>query len=108
MANLCLMAREDESSSDGENDVIENFTLNELHDAFGDLHDEFQKLSSKYFALKKTSNALGEKFNDLSKEKILLIKKNLLLKKEVEKFSNVAYKLTNGKENLEKLLGSQR
>ena len=102
------MAREDESSSDGENEVIENFTLNEPHDAFDDLHDEFQKLSAKYFALKKISNALGAKLNDLSKEKMFLIGKHFLLKKEVEKFSNIAYKLTSGKENLEKSLGSQR
>ena len=46
--------------------------------------------------------------NDLSKEKIVLFEEKFLLKKEVEKFSNIAYKLTNGKENLEKLLGSQR
>ena len=36
------------------------------------------------------------------------IEKNLLLKKEIKKFSNIAYKLINGKENLEKLLSPQR
>ena len=46
--------------------------------------------------------------NVLNKEKMTLIEENLLLKKEVEKFSNIATKLTKGKENLEKLLGSQR
>ena len=70
------------------------------------MHDEFKKLSAKYVALKKSSNGLGAKLNDLSKEKMVLIEENLLLKKEVEKFFNIAYKLTSGKENLEKLLGS--
>ena len=32
----------------------------------------------------------------------------MLLKKEIEKFSNIACKLTSRKENLEKLLSSQR
>ena len=41
MENVCLMEREDEHSSDGENEVIENFTLDELHDASDDLHDKF-------------------------------------------------------------------
>ena len=60
------------------------------------------------FPLKEISNPLGAKLNDLSKEKMVLIEKNLLLKKEVEKFFNIAYKLTSGKENIEKLLGSQK
>ena len=102
------MARDDESWSDSENEVIENFTLDELHDTFDDLHEEFQKLSTKYVALKKILNALGAKLNDLSKEKKALFEENLLLKREVEKFFSIAYKLTSGKENLEKLLGSQK
>ena len=58
MTNLCLMARVDEHSSDGVDEVIENFTLDELQDAFDELHDEFQKLGAKYVALKKSSNEL--------------------------------------------------
>ena len=103
MENLCLMEREDEHSSDGENEVIENFTLDELHDAFDDLHNEFQKLVVKCVALKKSSNELDMKLNALRKEKMALYEENLLLKKEVEKFFNIAYNLTNRKENLEKL-----
>ena len=53
MTNLCLLEREDELSSDWENEVIKNSTLDELHDAFDDLHDELRKLSAKYVALKK-------------------------------------------------------
>ena len=48
------------------------------------------------------------KLNVLRKEKMVLYDENLLLKKEIEKFSNIAYKLTNGKENLEKLLDFHR
>ena len=106
--NLCLMAREDEPLSDGGNEGIKNFTLDELYEAFGDLHDEFQKLGIKYVTLKKSSNELDMELNALRKEKMDLYKENLFLKKEAEKFSNIAYKLTNGKENLEKFLGSQR
>ena len=102
------MARQDEPSSDGENEVFKNFTFDELHDAFDDLHDEFQKLGIKYVTLKKSSNELDMKLKALRKEKMVLYEENLLLKKEVETFSNITYKHTNEKENFEKLLGSQR
>ena len=59
MENLCLMSKENELSSNEENEVIKNFTLDELHDAFDDLHDKFQKLSVKYVALKNSSNTVG-------------------------------------------------
>ena len=72
-------------------------TLLELHDAFDDLYDEFKKLGFKYVALKRSSNELDMELNALRKEKIALFEENLLLKKEVEKFSNIVYNLTNGK-----------
>ena len=97
------MARKDEHSINDEDEVIENFTLDELYDAFNDLHDEFQKLGVKYVALKRSSNELDMKLKALREEKMVLYEENLLLKKEVEKFFNIAYNLTNRKENLEKL-----
>ena len=45
MANVCLIAIEENARDD---ELIKNFTRDELHDAFDELHDEFQKLNAKY------------------------------------------------------------
>ena len=108
MANFCLMAIKNEDYETSDYAVSAN-------QSFDELHNKFQKIGAKYLALKKSANDLGVKVNVLSKEKNVLkqennalLNENLSLKKDVEKFSNIAFKLTDGKENLEKLLVYQR
>ena len=105
MANLCLMAKEENSSSDDE-EVNDLYTFDELQDAFDDLSSKFEKLGFKHIALKRSFSKLEVKVSILEKEKETLIKENNDLKKKAEDSLFIATKLTNGKENLEKLLGS--
>lgn len=130
IANLCLMAHGEEEVNSSD-DFDEQFTYDELLDAFEELHSEFKKLSSKYKSLKKTNFSLLaekdflKKENDALKEKIgqvsfpkeiandLVFENNLrlendVLKNEVEDLKTSLSKFVQGKENLDILLGKQK
>ena len=107
MVNLSLMAKEEEESSNEDEEVYDLYTFDELQEAFDDLSSKFEKLGSKYIALKRNFSKLEAKVKALEKEKEILIEEKSVLKKNADDFSLIATKLTNGKENIEKLLGSQ-
>ena len=107
MANLCLMAKEEEDSSNEDEEVYDLYTFDELQEAFDDLSSKFEKLGSKHIVLKRNVSKLEAKVKALEKEKEMLIEEKSILKITAGDFSLIATKLTNGKENLEKLLGSQ-
>ena len=50
----------------------------------------------------------NDRLKDASNKNDDLVKENVRLKKKVDWLTNVSHKLTQGKENLDKLLGSQR
>ena len=132
VANLCLMALEDneEEEDNEENEVSDSYTHDELYEAFESLHDEFRKLGIKNVALKKIVCELDKKVDALQHENDSLkkenhrlkdelakcvsnnnddlVKENVVLKKKVDWLTNISHKLTQGKEKLDKLLGSQR
>ena len=107
MANLCLMAKEEEDSSNEYEEVYDLYTFDELQEAFDDLSSKFEKLGSKHIAWKRNFFKLEAKVKELDKEKEMFIEEKFTLKKTADDFSLITTKLTNGKENLEKLLGSQ-
>jgi len=143
VANLCLMAHEDEvqssysssndSSSDNDDDVHE-FTYEELEKSFGDLLEAYEKNHDRYVKLKKKHACMTTHFDTLTsnidelkneneslKLEIDMLKKgksidvshdleieNDCLKKKVETLMNDLANFTNGRDNLEKLLSSQR
>ena len=53
IANLCLMAKEENSSSDKDKEVYDLYTSDELQDTFDDLSSRFEKLGYKHIELKK-------------------------------------------------------
>ena len=101
MANICLMAKENYSSSDEDEQVYDLYTFDELQNAF-------EELSSRYIALKKKFSKLKTKVKALESENEFILNEKCALKKSVNDFALIAVKLTKGKKNLEKLLGSQR
>ena len=106
MTNLFLMAKEDNSSSDEDEEVYYLYNFNELQDAFDDLTRKFEKLGSKHTTLKNNFLKLEAKVITLEKENEVLMNEKSVLKKIVDNFLFIATKLSNEKENLEKLLGS--
>ncbi len=134
IANLCLMANDDEVSSNFNSDS-EYETLNdhdELQNAFDELYYNFDELKTKYINLKKMHSSLSHKYDSLSEnldvmksenksiksefEKLkikdspshYLISENEKLKLEVKDLTSCLEKFVNGKKNLNMLLGSQR
>ena len=101
------MAKEEEDSSNEDEEVYDLYTFDELQEAFDDHSSKFEKLGSKHIALKRNFSKLEAKVKELEEEKEVLIEEKSILKKTADDFSLIATKLTNGKENLEKLLGSQ-
>ena len=101
------MAKEEGDSRNEDEEVYDLYTFDELQEAFDDLSSKFEKLGSKHIALKRNFSKLETKVKELEKEKEMLIEEKSTLKKTADDFSFIATKLTNGKENLEKLLGSQ-
>ena len=127
VANLCLMALEDEVNDN-------SFPFDKLQTAFDELHDEFKKLSLKsncqkkiIFSFSQENEFLTSKINTLenevltmekekkfSKEKEFLQKKNKILKNEkvvlnenIEDLKNILSKFTRGRDTLNKILKSQ-
>ncbi|XP_058222936.1 uncharacterized protein LOC131332656 [Rhododendron vialii] len=130
VANLCLMAHGEEEVNSSD-DFDEQFTYDELLDAFEELHSKFKNLSSKYKSLKKTNFSLLAENECLKNEKDalkgkieevcspkeiandLVFQNNLrlendVLKNEVEDLKTSLSKFVQGKENLDMLLGKQR
>ena len=87
--------------------VYDLYTFDELQDTFNDLSSKFEELGNRHIALKKIFSKLETKVKALEKENKILINEKSALKKSVEDFLLIATTLTNGKENLEKFLGSQ-
>ena len=58
MANLCLMAKEDNSSSDEDDEIYDLYTFDKLQDAFDDLGSKFEDFGSRHIALKKNFSKL--------------------------------------------------
>jgi len=136
MANLCFMAHDDvcfmafEDEHESSNEVDEIISYDELHDAFECLHGDFEKLSIKYKNSRKLTMSLEDKIVELQRTNDLLTKElkdarnsllcienvnhqkltkeNDRLNKELDDYKNIAYKFTQGKENLDMMLGCQR
>ena len=102
------MAKENDSSSDEDKEVYDIYSFDELQKAFDELSSKFEELGSRHIALKKKFSKLETKVKALKSENEFLLNHKCALKKSVDDFSLIATKLTKGKENLEKLLGSQR
>ena len=66
VANLCLMALEDEDSTDDELTTL----YKELESAFHELQDEFRKVCAKNNVLKKSIASLSSNVEELKKEKL--------------------------------------
>ena len=74
MANLCLMAIENDSSSDEDEEVYDIYTFAELQDAFDELSSKFEELGSRHIALKKKFSKLETKLKALESENEFFIK----------------------------------
>ena len=98
MANLCLMAKEDNSLSEEDEEIYDFYTFDELEDAFDDLSSKFEELGSRHIALKKNFSKLETKVKTLKKKNEVLMKEKSILRKSTDDFSF----------NLEGLLSSQR
>ena len=94
MANLCLMAKENDSSSDEDEDVCNLYTFDELQDAFDELSSKFEELGSRHMALKRKFSKLETKVKALEKENEVLVNEKCILKKSVDDFSFIATKLS--------------
>ena len=68
VANLCLMALEDEDSTQDEVTTL----YEELESAFHELSNEFRKVCAKKNVLKKSVASLSINVEELKKEKIIL------------------------------------
>ena len=66
VANLCLMAHEDEDEVSNSNSS--QITFNELQDAFDELMSEFKKVEIKNSLLKKMITTLSKENKDLQKD----------------------------------------
>ena len=121
-AYSCFMALEDVEEEEENDEVSESLSYNELYDAFESLLGEYKKIGLKNVDLKKQVSALKNDLKnchkdnddlktrlDLSNEEIdkLKIDKKGLVEK-VENLTLISSKLTQGKDNLDKILGSQR
>ena len=73
IANLCLMAKEENSSSDENEDVYDLYTFDELQDTFNDLSSRFKKLGYKHIVLKKNFSKLKAKVKALEKQKEIFL-----------------------------------
>ena len=120
-AYSCFMALEDVGEEEND-EVSESLSYNELYDAFESLLGEYKIIGLKNVDLKKQICTLKNDLKnchkdnddlktrlDLSNEEIdkLKIDKKGLVEK-VENLTLISSKLTQGKDNLDKPLGSQR
>ena len=103
VANLCLMAQEDEVTSEFLDD-----SYNELHGAFANLILEFEKLSSKYRKLEVRNQLLLKKNTDLFNCKNKLSEDNDRLSKEVDKLKPIVDKFTMSSQKLNLILDNQK
>ena len=102
------MAKENDLSSNEDKEVYDLYTFDELQEAFDELSSKFEELGSRHIALKRKFSKLETKVKALESENEFSLNEKCSLKKSVDDFSLIATKLTKGKKNLEKLLGSQR
>ena len=93
------MAKENDSSSDEDEEVYDIYSFDELQKAFDELSSKFEELGSRHIALKKKFSKLETKVKALKSENEFLLNHKCALKKSVDDFSLIATKLTKGKEN---------
>ena len=94
MVNLCLMAKENVSSSNEDEEVYDLYTFDELQDAFDELSSKVEELGSRHIVLKKKFSKLETKVKALESENEFLLNEKCALKKSVDDFSLIATKLT--------------
>ena len=103
-ANLCLMAHENEVTSESTSE----FTFEELHEAFYDSIDELKKLGKKNKELKLENQSLVKQAENLSIEKFTLIQENQNLKDEMNKLKSIVDKFTLSSNKLNMILENQK
>ena len=128
VANLCFMTTEDEDEV--QDSLIQSFSFDELQYAFDEQYLELKRVFSKYRCLKKILETLIQE-NDTLKYQVVSLKENLArvtkenekilqeesndlksenidLKRKVDSLTQDLARFTQGKRNLDILLGSQR
>ena len=103
-ANLCLMAHENEVTSESTSE----FTFEELHEAFYDSIDELKKLGKKNKELKLKNQSLVKQAEILSIEKFTLIQENQNFKDEINRLKSIVDKFTLSSNKLNMILDNQK
>ena len=109
VANLCLIALEDEDSTQEEVTTL----YEELKSSFHELQDEFRKVCAKNNVLKKPVASLTSNVEELKKEKIVLKNdfdtishEKTALKNNVDDLTKTLENFVKGRNNLNMLLGN--
>ena len=71
VANLCLVAREEDEEAPSDVDLTNEeheVTLSELQEAYNEVHEEFSRLCKAYKVLKTKKESLESKVDSLSEE----------------------------------------
>ncbi|XP_027186150.1 uncharacterized protein [Cicer arietinum] len=106
-ANLCLMANTD-SESDNEVSTTSNPSYDELHDAFNELHTEYVSVLKQLISTKKLLEQKCMLYDEINLKHESLRDINEELKKEACALKCDVAKFNSGKNNLDRLLRSQR
>ena len=104
MANLCLIAKEDDINKVH----LESNSFNDLQDDYNHLHEESLKLVSKNSMLRKQVTALINEIENSNKHVNELNAKNNELNNKVLDLTKCLKKFTKEQKNLDLLIGSQR
>ena len=102
IANLCLVAQEDEVQSE----QIVDFIFDELQDVFHELLDEFKKVSLKNRNLKLKNQSLLNGKEEISQNNKALVEENNSLKKELDNLRPLIEKFTYGSKKLHMILNN--
>ena len=134
VANLCLVAREDDEEASSDLDLTNEdheVTLSELQEAYNEVHEEFSRLCKAYKVLKTKKESLESKVDSLSEELAEARRLPIVdgqgspqvepnaptpescpncskISEENNKLQNALQKFTNGSEMLNILLMNQR
>ncbi|XP_059650643.1 uncharacterized protein LOC132296458 [Cornus florida] len=130
LANLCLMANDDEVNSSSDSSFEQDISFNDLLDEYNGLQEAFQgphkdlgKMVLKCASLKRENFALSKNLKKAKNENESLQKEiesisikgpsNLISENEslnltIEDQLNIIFKFTQGKENLRMMLGNQQ
>ena len=134
VANLCLVAREDDEEASSDLDLTHEdneVTFSELQEAYNEVHEEFSRLCKAYKVLKTKKESLESKVDSLSEELAEARKLPVVddkgspqaepnaptlescpscskISAERDKLQNALQKFTNGSEMLNIILMNQR